>query len=40
MLARLSVFVVPFWVVWVLILAVFYFGDLPVGPGAGVYLSE
>jgi aminobenzoyl-glutamate transport protein len=40
MLARLSVFVVPFWVVWVLILAVFYFGDLPVGPGAGVFLRE
>ena len=40
MLARLSVFVVPFWVVWVLILAVFYFGDLPVGPGAGVYLRD
>jgi aminobenzoyl-glutamate transport protein len=40
MLARLSVFVVPFWVVWVIILAVFYFGDLPVGPGAGVYLRE
>jgi aminobenzoyl-glutamate transport protein len=38
MLARLSVFVVPFWVVWVMILAVFYFGDIPVGPGAGVYL--
>ena len=40
MLARLSVFVVPFWVVWVIILAVFYFGDLPVGPGSGVYLRE
>ena len=40
MLARLSVFVVPFWIVWVIILAVFYFGDLPVGPGAGVYLRE
>ena len=38
MLARLSVFVVPFWVVWVMILAVFYFGDIPVGPGAGVRL--
>ena len=38
MLARLSVFVLPFWIVWVMILAVFYFGDLPVGPGAGVRL--
>jgi aminobenzoyl-glutamate transport protein len=38
MLARLSVFVIPFWIVWVIILAVFYFGDLPVGPGAGVRL--
>lgn len=40
MLARLSVFVLPFWIVWVIILAVFYFGNLPVGPGAGVYLRE
>jgi aminobenzoyl-glutamate transport protein len=38
MLARLSVFVIPFWIVWVIILAVFYFADLPVGPGAGVRL--
>jgi aminobenzoyl-glutamate transport protein len=40
MLARLSVFVIPFWVVWVAILAVFYFGDIPVGPGARVYLQN
>jgi aminobenzoyl-glutamate transport protein len=38
MLARLSIFVIPFWVVWVAILAVFYFGDIPVGPGVGVRL--
>lgn len=38
MLARLSVFVLPFWIVWVMILAVFYFGDIPVGPGAGIRL--
>jgi aminobenzoyl-glutamate transport protein len=38
MLARLSVFVIPFWIVWVVILAVFYFAELPVGPGAGVRL--
>jgi aminobenzoyl-glutamate transport protein len=40
MLARLSVFVIPFWVVWVVILAVFYFAELPVGPGAGIYLRR
>jgi aminobenzoyl-glutamate transport protein len=39
MLARLSIFVIPFWIVWVAILAVFYFGDIPVGPGAGVRLQ-
>ena len=40
MLAKLSVFVIPFWVVWVTILAIFYFGNIPVGPGAGIYLRE
>ena len=40
MLARLSVFVIPFWVVWVAILAVFYFGDIPVGPGASTFLRR
>ncbi|MEV0050666.1 AbgT family transporter [Saccharopolyspora shandongensis] len=38
LLARLSFFVLPFFAVWLLILAVFYFFDLPVGPGAGIRL--
>ena len=38
LLARLAVFVVPFWVAWMAILAVFFFLDLPVGPGVGVYI--
>ncbi|RKT87574.1 aminobenzoyl-glutamate transport protein [Saccharopolyspora antimicrobica] len=38
LLARLSVFVLPFFAMWLLILAVFYFFDLPVGPGSGIRL--
>lgn len=39
-MARMVPFVVPFWVAWVLILGVFFFLDLPLGPGAGVMLGE
>ena len=38
LLARLAVFVAPFWIAWMTILAVFFFLDLPVGPGVGVYI--
>lgn len=38
LLARLSVFVLPFFAMWLLILATFYFFDLPVGPGSGIRL--
>ncbi|MQA97076.1 MAG: AbgT family transporter [Streptosporangiales bacterium] len=38
LIVRLSVFVVPFWVIWAALLGVFYFADLPVGPGNGVHL--
>ena len=33
-------FVVPFWLVWALILAVFYFADLPLGPGMGFHIGR
>lgn len=40
MFARMLPFVVPFWVVWTLILAVFFVADLPLGPGTGIMLGE
>ncbi|MFJ9180063.1 AbgT family transporter [Streptomyces sp. NPDC102360] len=39
LISRLAVFVVPFMVVWLAILAVFYGFDLPLGPGAGIGLK-
>jgi aminobenzoyl-glutamate transport protein len=39
-MSRMVPFVVPFWISWVIILAVFYFLGLPLGPGAGVTISE
>ncbi len=38
--ARMLPFVVPFWLIWTVILAVFFFADLPLGPGNGIYLGE
>jgi aminobenzoyl-glutamate transport protein len=38
LIARMSIFVIPFWIFWMGLLAVFYFGDIPVGPGVGVHL--
>uniref|UniRef100_UPI0040497698 AbgT family transporter n=1 Tax=Brachybacterium sp. GPGPB12 TaxID=3023517 RepID=UPI0040497698 len=39
LMARMSPFVVPFWIVWTVILAVFFFADLPLGPGNGIFLG-
>ncbi|AXK46267.1 AbgT family transporter [Brachybacterium saurashtrense] len=39
LMARMLPFVVPFWLVWTLILAVFFFADLPLGPGNGIFLG-
>lgn len=39
-MARMIPFVVPFWVVWVLILMVFYFLGLPLGPGVGIMITH
>lgn len=38
LVARMTPFVVPFWLLWALILTVFYFADLPLGPGMGIHL--
>ncbi|QBR91546.1 AbgT family transporter [Nocardioides euryhalodurans] len=35
-IARMLPFVVPFWLAWVVVLSVFYFGGLDVGPGVGI----
>ena len=35
-IARMLPFVVPFWVAWVAVLSVFYFGGIDVGPGVGI----
>ncbi|GAP78988.1 MULTISPECIES: AbgT family transporter [Brachybacterium] len=39
LMARMLPFVVPFWCVWTVILAVFFFADLPLGPGNGIFLG-
>lgn len=39
LIARLSIFVVPFLVVWLAILGIFYGFDLPLGPGAHIGLK-
>lgn len=40
LMARMLPFVVPFWLAWVAILSVFFFFDLPLGPGNGIFLPE
>ena len=40
LMARMLPFVVPFWIVWTVILAVFFFADLPLGPGNGIFLEK
>lgn len=37
-IARLIVFVVPFWVSWATLVGIWYFFDLPLGPGNGIFL--
>ncbi|MFD9668022.1 AbgT family transporter [Rhodococcus sp. NPDC059968] len=38
LISRTSLFVIPFIVAWTLVLAIFYFLNLPLGPGAAVRL--
>ncbi|MDR7383466.1 AbgT family transporter [Promicromonospora iranensis] len=38
-MARLLPFTVAFWLVWAAVLSVFFFADLPVGPGNGIFLE-
>ncbi|MEB3371075.1 AbgT family transporter [Saccharopolyspora mangrovi] len=38
LVARMVPFVVPFWLLWALVMTVFYFADLPLGPGMGIHI--
>ncbi|MGO2756403.1 MAG: AbgT family transporter, partial [Brachybacterium alimentarium] len=40
LMARMLPFVVPFWIVWTVILAVFFVADLPLGPGNPIFLEK
>ncbi|GAA1485522.1 AbgT family transporter [Brachybacterium fresconis] len=40
LMARMLPFVVPFWIVWTIILAIFFVFDLPLGPGNGIFLGQ
>ncbi|MER7077877.1 AbgT family transporter [Saccharopolyspora kobensis] len=39
LMTRLAIFVIPYFAVWLGVLGIFYFLDLPLGPGAGVELG-
>ena len=38
LMSRLIVFVVPFWMSWAILLFIWYIFDLPLGPGASIFL--
>jgi aminobenzoyl-glutamate transport protein len=37
-ISRMFPFVIPFWIAWAALLAIWYFFDLPLGPGNGIFL--
>ena len=39
LISRMVVFVIPFLLVWTAVLVVFYLGDVPLGPGAGIHVE-
>jgi aminobenzoyl-glutamate transport protein len=39
LMARMLPFVVPFWLAWVAILTVFFYLDLPMGPGNDIFIE-
>lgn len=39
-IARLLPFVIPFWLAWATLAGIWYFADLPLGPGNGVFLDQ
>lgn len=38
LMSRLVPFVIPFWIAWVVLLAIWFFADLPLGPGSAIFL--
>ncbi|MGC3020065.1 AbgT family transporter [Brevibacterium sp. FAM 24630] len=38
-ISRMFPFVIPFWLAWAALLAIWYFFDLPLGPGNGIFLN-
>ncbi|WP_299166353.1 AbgT family transporter [uncultured Arthrobacter sp.] len=38
LIARMLPFVIPFWLAWASILSIFYFFEIPMGPGNGIFL--
>lgn len=38
-ISRMFPFVIPFWLAWAALLAVWFFLDLPLGPGNGIFLK-
>ena len=38
LIARMLPFVIPFWLAWAAILSIFYFFEIPMGPGNGIFL--
>lgn len=39
-ISRMFPFVIPFWLAWAGLLAIWYFFDLPLGPGNGIFLGQ
>ncbi|WP_342318544.1 AbgT family transporter [Corynebacterium mayonis] len=39
LMSRLIPFVLPFWVAWATLLGIWYFADLPLGPGNGIMIG-
>ncbi|WP_453984352.1 AbgT family transporter [Brevibacterium casei] len=39
-ISRMFPFVIPFWLAWAALLALWYFLDLPLGPGNGIFLGQ
>lgn len=40
LMSRLVPFVVPFWIAWVALLAIWFYIDLPLGPGSNIMLEQ
>ena len=37
-MSRMVPFVIPFWLAWAILLAIWYYADLPLGPGSGIMI--